>query len=332
MSKKTVIALIFIIFSYMQQVKAQTPIDCGQLKTKIDNAFKDSKSIRIGFSSRSRKTYIDYEQDSTGDSHLVYKNTGKSNIKHCLIKTNNKKYFTQAKETAYNADINWSEKAPSNFNYEGWIDSCKSAQNVFNQPFTNCSVKKNIKVAGTSYSIFNIEINKDTFEIWLNRTTSKVETIEGTNKQKDLEFDWTFDVPFKIQAPSKDHNIVPYSYFPPSYSYNVYDGSEPVYVVGDKNAEFKGGVQEMFKMLAQNVKYPEDARIANKEGTVYIGFVVEKDGTVSNITLKRGFYESCNEEAIRVVKLMNGEWEAGLFHGQKIRMAYTLPVKFKLTD
>jgi periplasmic protein TonB len=118
--------------------------------------------------------------------------------------------------------------------------------------------------------------------------------------------------------------------FPPSYVYDEFDGNERVFVVVDKNAEYKNGQMEMFKFLGRTLIYPKNAREKNIQGNIYIGFVIEKDGKLTNFKLKRGISNDCNEEAMRVIQLMSGDWEAGVFNGQKVRQAFTLPIKFKL--
>ncbi len=101
-------------------------------------------------------------------------------------------------------------------------------------------------------------------------------------------------------------------------------------VVIDKKPEFRGGQKALFKYLNDNVQYPPFRREKGIEGTVYVHFMVETDGQVTNVEVARGIGGGCNEEAVRVVKSMSGMWESGLNQGIKVRMPFTLPVKFKL--
>ena len=105
---------------------------------------------------------------------------------------------------------------------------------------------------------------------------------------------------------------------------------QPVSVVVDEIPQFIGGVKAMFKFLENNVKYPPYAREQPIEGTVYVGFVVEIDGTLTDVSVKRGLGGLINEEAIRVVELMSGKWQAGKDKGKSVRAIYTLPIKFHL--
>lgn len=97
----------------------------------------------------------------------------------------------------------------------------------------------------------------------------------------------------------------------------------------DKMPEFPGGVDALMDYLRGNLKYPESAKNNKQEGRVFIGFVVEKDGNVTNISVLRGVCEDLDNEAIRVVKAMP-KWNPGMKDGKSVRVQYTLPIVFKL--
>jgi len=78
-----------------------------------------------------------------------------------------------------------------------------------------------------------------------------------------------------------------------------------------------------------NIKYPEVARTSGITGTVYVQFVVEKDGSISDVKVVRGIGGGCDEEAVRVVKSMP-RWKPGKQRGQPVRVYFTLPIEFKL--
>ena len=321
--------MTLIVFGYflLPNIYAQTGADCSVLKIKIDKAFTESKTIRIGYSSRNRYTYLDYEKDASANTHFVYRNTGKESKRLALINIKDKTFAAQT-------EGEWKDKMPSNFNAKAWIDSCMDASKIFSKPFQSCAFSRDVKITGTPYSILIVAIENDSFYVWFNKTTDKLEKIVGEHKQKDLNLEWYFDIPFEITSPRsnmKDANYFTFNVFPPSFNWNEdIDGTEPVFNIPDKLPEFEGGLSEMFKMLSSNIKYPKIAQKNGIEGTVYIGFVVEKDGSVDNCKLKRGIQKDCNEEAMRVVKLLSGKWIAGNHKGRKVRVAYTLPIKFKL--
>ncbi len=91
---------------------------------------------------------------------------------------------------------------------------------------------------------------------------------------------------------------------------------------------------KMLEFIHQNITYPEAARKADTEGTVVVRFIVERDGSVTNIEVVRKVSEPIDEESLRVVQLMQEEimWSPGLHGGIPVRVIYNLPVRFRLTE
>ena len=92
---------------------------------------------------------------------------------------------------------------------------------------------------------------------------------------------------------------------------------------------FKGGFEGLVFYMGDHLKYPVEARNANVQGKVMTEFVVEKDGTLSGISVKRGIGSGCDEEAIRVLKTMP-PWSPGLKDGKVVRTRMVLPIAFAL--
>lgn len=92
---------------------------------------------------------------------------------------------------------------------------------------------------------------------------------------------------------------------------------------------FVGGVSEMYKFLGKTLKYPSAAQRQNVEGRVYMSFVVEKDGSITDVHVMKGIGFGCDEEATRAVKLMP-KWISGKQNGRNVRVRFTIPVAFKL--
>jgi periplasmic protein TonB len=88
------------------------------------------------------------------------------------------------------------------------------------------------------------------------------------------------------------------------------------------------GNKKMLEFLYKNIKYPTIARENGVEGTVVIRFIIEKDGSISNIETIRN-PSVVAEEVIRVINLMP-TWEAGKHHGQPVRVRFFLPVRINL--
>jgi len=105
--------------------------------------------------------------------------------------------------------------------------------------------------------------------------------------------------------------------------------NDQIYLVVEEPPVYPGGFEKMKEFLSQNMRYPEKAMNDNIEGTVYVSFVVEKDGSVSDATIVKGVSKECDEEALRVVELFN-PWIPGKQSGKEVRVKFVLPIKFKL--
>ena len=104
---------------------------------------------------------------------------------------------------------------------------------------------------------------------------------------------------------------------------------DPIFTVVEDMPKYPGGFDKMYAFMGENIKYPKKAQVEGIAGTVYITFVVEKDGSVTGINVLRGVEESLDKEAIRVIKLMP-KWEPGTQRGKPVRVQYNLPIKFTL--
>ena len=94
--------------------------------------------------------------------------------------------------------------------------------------------------------------------------------------------------------------------------------------------EFKGGNKAMMEFLMMNMKYPESAVKAKQQGKAVVGFVVKKDGTVSDVYIvKSTGYDVLDNEAMRVVKSMPA-WEPGKQKGKPVNVKYNVPITFRL--
>lgn len=102
-----------------------------------------------------------------------------------------------------------------------------------------------------------------------------------------------------------------------------------IFTVVEEMPGFKGGIEGLYKYLGNNINYPEQAKAKNIQGRVFVNFVVEKDGEVTNVNILRGIGGGCDEEAIRVVSSMPN-WTPGKQRGENVRVAYNLPIKFAL--
>lgn len=102
-----------------------------------------------------------------------------------------------------------------------------------------------------------------------------------------------------------------------------------VFDPAEKGPEFPGGPEAMRQFLSTNLKYPRIAAENDIQGVVYVSFIIEKDGSLTNAQLLRDIGNGCGQEALRTVSLMP-RWTPGQVNGRVVRSKMTIPVKFKL--
>lgn len=103
---------------------------------------------------------------------------------------------------------------------------------------------------------------------------------------------------------------------------NVYDEVEQM-------PEFPGGMEAMINFIQTNIKYPKDAIKQEVSGRVMVMFVIENDGSLSNVRVARKVFPSLDAEAVRVIKTMP-KWKPGKEKGKVVRVNYTMPVVFSI--
>ena len=107
------------------------------------------------------------------------------------------------------------------------------------------------------------------------------------------------------------------------------DAKTEVFRIADVQASFPGGEQKLIEFVARNVKYPQLARETGIQGRVFVSFIVEPDGSISDVSVLRGIGGGCDEEAVRVVKSMP-KWNPAKCRGEAVRSAMQIPISFKL--
>lgn len=107
--------------------------------------------------------------------------------------------------------------------------------------------------------------------------------------------------------------------------------NDSIFQAVEQMPEFPGGLDELMKFVAGNVKYPEEAKDKNIEGRVFVSFVIEKDGSVNEVKVLRGIGGGCDEEAVRVISSLP-KWKPGMHKGEPVRVSYQMPINFKLND
>lgn len=104
-----------------------------------------------------------------------------------------------------------------------------------------------------------------------------------------------------------------------------------IFTVVEDQPNFPGGDEARILYLKDNIKYPQMARESGIQGTVYVTFVVERNGSVTDVKVLRGIGGGCDEEAIRVIENMP-KWNAGKQRGKPVRVQFNMPIKFTLAS
>lgn len=102
-----------------------------------------------------------------------------------------------------------------------------------------------------------------------------------------------------------------------------------IFMVVEQQPEFEGGYEAMMNFIRKNMRYPASARRMGIEGTVYLSFVVGRDGSINDVQVLRGISADCDKEAVRVVQAMPN-WKPGKQNGKPVLVRFNLPIRFKL--
>ena len=105
--------------------------------------------------------------------------------------------------------------------------------------------------------------------------------------------------------------------------------SKDLYVITEELPSYNGGTEALQKFLEANIRYPEEAKKAGIEGKVYVNFIVNAEGRVMEAKIMRSVSPLLNAEALRLTNSMK-DWKPGSQHGEKLSMAVTMPIDFKI--
>ncbi len=167
-----------------------------------------------------------------------------------------------------------------------------------------------------------------------NRTyQQEAEEIPPPPPEDPPEIQITPEVPEEVKVKENEEKDPPPAVTPPAPPPPVEQKVEPVAApiveFPDVEAGFPGGPAEMMKWINDNVKYPQTSIEMNEQGRVFLSFVVEKDGSITNVKVERGISIDLDREAKRVVRKMP-KWVPGESAGRAVRARCRLPINFQL--
>jgi TonB family protein len=109
------------------------------------------------------------------------------------------------------------------------------------------------------------------------------------------------------------------------------DSGNEVFTEVEEPPKFPGGEEARIKYMVSSIKYPDEARKKGVQGTVFITYIVEPDGSITHAKVLRGIGSGCDEEALRVINGMP-KWEPGTQKGKAVRVQFNMPIKFALAN
>ena len=184
------------------------------------------------------------------------------------------------------------------------VDKAMQSSSVVSQPEQN---KINTQIVNEVETEFMVEYYRD--------LEDEIDEFEDIDEYNDAE---SYDL-------SENEEIELEESLEPDYSgQTIYQSVEV-----DEEPKFPGGEHELMEYIADNIVYPQTAIDEGIQGRVFVSFVVEPNGKVTNVEVVRGIGGGCDEEAVRVVQSLPN-WEPGVKRGKNVRVAFVVPVKFAL--
>lgn len=104
---------------------------------------------------------------------------------------------------------------------------------------------------------------------------------------------------------------------------------EEIFTIVEDQPEYPGGIGAFYKYVATNLRYPAQARRMGIAGKVFVQFVVEKDGKLTDVQILKGIGAGCDEEALRVIKKSKA-WKPGRQRGRPVKVRMIIPINFRL--
>jgi protein TonB len=107
------------------------------------------------------------------------------------------------------------------------------------------------------------------------------------------------------------------------------ESQKEIFTIAEEMPSYPGGEAERRKFLTDNIQYPQQASEIGLQGTIYVEFVVDSKGNITDVKILRGIGSGCDEEAVRVIKMMP-QWHPGKQNGKTVRVLYHMAIGFQL--
>jgi TonB family protein len=197
--------------------------------------------------------------------------------------------------------------------------------------FTMMTKTNNRKPATFRLAIAIVAVTMVSFGVFISACqtgTKKAETETTEQEITDVSTDQTTpDDRTIIENPEDEY--VEIQRGDSTYKMKAYDAKSGTYIIVQEQPSFPGGDEARIKYISENIKYPEEAREKGIQGTVFVTFVVEPDGSITGVKLLRGIGGGCDEEALKLIENMP-KWIPGKQRGQAVRVQFNMPIRFVL--
>lgn len=154
--------------------------------------------------------------------------------------------------------------------------------------------------------------------VYSQQHTETKERLKGTTNLKKAQY--TIDI---------DKAMMPAMYSVPKQIILAKDTTVYAFMEIETPPTYPGGIEKFYKFMNDNINYPEEAKKKNIQGNVFVSFIVEKNGALTNIRIDRKLGYGTDEEAVRVLK-MSRYWNPGIQKGKVVRVRYHIPIEFSL--
>ncbi len=147
----------------------------------------------------------------------------------------------------------------------------------------------------------------------------------GKQRGKEVRVRFTLPVTFRLDGgtESKSAEIKQVAKVPTQ--------GDEIFNVVEHQPEYPGGMGELMKFIQRNIRYPKEAQDQGKQGRVIVVFVVEKDGSITDAEVLKPVDPLLDAEALRIVNMMP-KWTPGKQRGKEVRVRFTIPVTFRLSN
>lgn len=178
-------------------------------------------------------------------------------------------------------------------------------------PLLSCGIKKELEQAN-----HNNRVLKEKVEILESKNTIKERELNNCKNSNSTLTRENKELTYKLKTLQKGDNTIE-------------EETSEVFTIVEEMPEFPGGNDKLMTYISKRIQYPDLARENNIQGRVFVEFVINKDGSVSNTKVLRGIGGGCDQEALKAVNSLP-KWKPGTQRGKPVRTRYVLPISFNL--